>query len=159
MNLWRIATETRAYAANDLSGAGAAKDPGRWNASTEPVVYCAPTLAMAVLETAAHVDDSGLPLNKFVVEIEVPDAIWAQREVVALAALPATWNAIPAGAGSARFGSDWLASTRTALLVLPSVIVPEEDIALINPRHPAAKGITAKALRRFEYNQLFRGRA
>ena len=76
MNLWRIATETRAYAPNDLSGAGAAKNPGRWNAATESVVYCAPTLAMAVLETAAHIDDSGLPLNKFVVLIEVPDAVW-----------------------------------------------------------------------------------
>lgn len=159
MNLWRIATETRAYAPNDLSGAGAAKNPGRWNAATEAVVYCAPTLAMAVLETAAHIDDSGLPLNKFVVLIEVPDAVWAQREVVALAALPTTWNTIPAGGGSVRFGSEWLASMRTALLVLPSVIVPEEDIALINPRHPAAARITAKALRRFDYNQLFRGGA
>jgi hypothetical protein len=44
-------------------------------------------------------------------------------------------------------------------LVLPSVIVPEELIVLINPRHRAATGITAGTLRRFEYNQLFRGRA
>jgi RES domain-containing protein len=157
--LWRIATETRTYAANDLSGAGAAKDPGRWNAAKEPVIYCAPTLAMAVLETAAHIDDSGLPLNKFVVEIQVPDAVWAQREQVAVAALPATWNAIPAGGGSAKFGSDWLASLRTPLLVLPSVIVPEETIVLINPRHRAGTDITARTLRRFEYNQLFRGGA
>ncbi len=114
---------------------------------------------MAVLETAAHVDDSGLPLNKFVVEIQVPDAVWAQREVVAVAALPVTWNAIPAGSASVRFGSDWLASMRTALLVVPSVIVPEEANVLINPRHPEAGGITATVLRRFEYNQLFRGGA
>ena len=53
MILWRIATETREYRAIDLSGAGAARDPGRWNAAREPVVYCAPTIAIAVLETAA----------------------------------------------------------------------------------------------------------
>lgn len=159
MILWRIATETRTYSADDLSGAGAAKNPGRWNAATEPVIYCAPTLAMAVLETAAHIDDSGLPLNKFVVQIQAPDAVWAQREEVAVAALPATWNAIPAGGGSVKFGSDWLASLRTPLLVLPSAIVPEEWIVLINPRHRAATGITARTLRRFEYNQLFRGSA
>ena len=57
MRLWRIAAETREYAAIDLSGAGAAKSPGRWNDYKEPVVYCAPTIAMAVLETAAHIDE------------------------------------------------------------------------------------------------------
>ena len=156
MILWRIATETRAYAAEDLTGAGAARNPGRWNAATEPVVYCAPTIAMAVLETAAHIDDGGLPLNKFVVEIQVPDDVWGQRTEVAVAALPVTWNAIPAGVASARFGSEWLASLRSPILVLPSVIVPEESIVLINPRHSDAALITARALRRFEYNQLFR---
>ena len=53
MRLWRIAAETREYPATDLTGAGAAKNPGRWNDYKEPVVYCAPTIAIAVLETAA----------------------------------------------------------------------------------------------------------
>jgi RES domain-containing protein len=131
--------------------------PGRWNAATEPVAYCAPTIAMAVLETAAHIDDSGLPLNKFVVEIQVPDDVWAQRSEVAAASLAATWNAIPAGGASVKFGSAWLTSLRSPIMVLPSVIVPEESIVLINPRHSAAATIAAKALRRFEYSQLFRG--
>ena len=111
---------------------------------------------MAVLETGAHIDDSGLPLNKFVVEIEVPDGVWGQRSEVAVAALPVTWNAIPAGGASAKFGSEWLASLRSPILVLPTVIVPEESIVMINPRHSEAAFITARALRRFEYNQLFR---
>ena len=157
MILWRIATETREYRANDLSGAGAARDPGRWNAAKEPVVYCAPTIAIAVLETAAHVDDSGLPLNKYLVEIQVPDSVWALREELVLKALPPTWGAIPAGAASVEIGSRWLASLRSPLLIVPSVIVPEESASLINPRHPEATNITAKAVRRFEYNRLFRG--
>ena len=73
MRLWRIAAETREYTANDLSGMGAAKRPGRWNEEGTPVVYCAPTAAMAVLETAAHVDPAGFPYNRFLVTIEVPD--------------------------------------------------------------------------------------
>ena len=90
MKLWRIAAETREYAATDLTGAGAAKHPGRWNDYQEAVVYCAPSIAMAVLETAAHVDDSGLPLNRYLVEIEVPNAAWGRRETVAPAKLPPT---------------------------------------------------------------------
>jgi RES domain-containing protein len=157
MNLWRIATETREYRAIDLSGAGAARDPGRWNAAKEPVVYCAPTIAIAVLETAAHVDDSGLPLNKYLVEIRVPDSVWALREELVLKTLPPTWGAIPAGAASVEIGSRWLASLRSPLLIVPSVIVPEESASLINPLHPEATKVTAKAVRRFEYNRLFRG--
>ncbi len=156
MKLWRIAAETRDYAATDLSGAGAAKHPGRWNDYKEVVVYCAPTIAMAVLETAAHVDDSGLPLNRYLVEIDAPDATWKGREEVDVAKLPPTWDAIPAGRASMKFGSEWLASLRSPVLLVPSVIIPEERISLINPGHPDAATITAKLVRRFEYNRLFR---
>ena len=75
MKLWRIAAETRKYAAHDLSGGGAAASPGRWNDDKQAVIYSAPTIAIAVLETAAHIDDAGLPLNRFLVEINVPDDV------------------------------------------------------------------------------------
>jgi len=156
VKLWRIAAETRQYSATDLSGGGAANRPGRWNDDKEPVVYCAPAIAMAVLETAAYVDDSGLPLNRFLVEIDVPDAVWAKREEIDSAKLPAAWAAIPAGRASVKVGSNWLSSLASPILLLPSVIVPEESVSLINPKHPDASKITAKVLRLFEYNRLFR---
>jgi len=156
VKLWRIAAETRKYAATDLSGMGAAANPGRWNDDKEPVVYCAPTIAIAVLETAAHIDDAGLPLNRYLVEIDVPDRLWAQREALDPAKLPATWSVIPAGRASVRIGSAWLSSLRSAILLVPSVIVPEEWAALINPKHPEARAITASVVRLFEYNRLFR---
>lgn len=156
MKLWRIAAETRKYAAVDLSGGGAAANPGRWNDERQPVVYCAPTIAIAVLETAAHVDDSGLPLNKYLIEIDVPDDVWAKREQLDVAKLPPTWAAIPAGRASVEIGSDWLSSLRSPVLMVPSVIVPEEWASLLNPQHPDSSRITAKVVRLFEYNRLFR---
>lgn len=156
MKLWRIAAETRQYGATDLSGGGAAASPGRWNDYKQAVVYSAPTIAIAVLETAAHIDDAGLPLNRFLVEIHVPDAVWAAREELAVASLSSGWSAIPAGQASVRVGADWLVSKRSAILLVPSVIVPEEFAALINPMHPDAARIAAKVVRPFEYNKLFR---
>ena len=111
---------------------------------------------MAVLETAAHIDASGLPLNRYLVEIEVADVTWARREEVDIANFPRTWAAIPAGRASLKIGSDWLASLRSPILMVASVIVPEEWVSLINPRHPDAAAITAKVARPFEYNRLFR---
>jgi RES domain-containing protein len=154
--LWRIAAETRKYPADDLSGRGAAASPGRWNDEKQAVLYTAPTIAIAVLETAAHIDDAGLPLNRFLVRIDVPEAVWKKREVVDVSTLPVTWSAIPAGRGSVKFGSDWIASARSPVLLVPSVIVPEEMAALVNPSHPLAKRIRATIVRPFEYNTLFR---
>jgi len=156
MILWRIAADTRQYGADDLSGGGAAKRPGRWNDIGEAVIYAAPTISIAVLETAAHIDDTGLPLNRYLLELDVPDDVWALREELDVATLPPTWSAIPASHRSVKIGSAWLASLRSPILLVPSVIVPEERTSLINPNHPEGKRITARVVRLFEYNRLFR---
>ncbi len=156
MILWRIATHSRRYAATDLSGAGAAHYPGRWNETNQPVVYAALSISLAVLETAAHIDSAGLPINRMLLRIDVPDRVWQAREEATIATLPASWAAIPTGHASMAFGSQWLASRRSPILLVPSVIVPEESVALINPQHPFAASITATSQRPFDYNRLFR---
>lgn len=156
MKLWRIAAETRKYPADDLSGGGAAADPGRWNDHGEAVVYAASSIALAVLETAAHVDLAGLPLNRFVVEITVPGEVWKLREQLDVSRLSPAWSAIPAGLASVSAGSEWLRSKRSPILLVPSVIVPEEFAVLINPLHRRSGAITAKVLRAFEYDRIFR---
>lgn len=157
MILWRIASETRQYGAADLSGAGAAAKSGRWNAIGEAVLYAAPTIAMAVLETAAHIDDAGLPQNRFVVRIDVPEKMWRARITLGVDALPVAWAAIPAGRTSVGFGSRWIREGASALLEVPSVIVPEETVVALNATHPEIERLKATVVRRFDYPRLFRG--
>ena len=156
MKLWRVAAETRKYTATDLSGSSAAAHAGRWNEEAQPVVYTATTLAIAVLETASHIQDAGLPLNRFVIELAVPEEVWALRQALKPEDLSPSWASIPAGRASIEAGSTWLSSNQSPILLVPSVIVPEEYAALINPRHPTSAKITAKVIRVFEYNKLFR---
>lgn len=156
VELWRISAETSDYKANDLTGGGAAKFPGRWNAKTQRVVYCAKNISLAVLETAAHIDDAGLPLNRYVVRIEVPITIWNARVVLERASLDAAWCAIPFGRASIDAGAEWYSTAKSALLEVPSVVVPEESTILINAEHADANLIAAKTIRLFEYNRLFR---
>lgn len=157
MILWRIASETRQYGAADLSGAGAAAKPGRWNAIGEAVLYAAPTIAMAVLETAAHIDDAGLPQNRILVRIDVPEKMWRARITLGVDAPPVAWAAIPAGRTSVGFGSRWIREGASALLEVPSVIVPEETVVALNATHPEIERLKATVVRRFDYPRLFRG--
>jgi RES domain-containing protein len=154
--LARIGSSSPDWAPDDMSGLGAAQIPGRWNRPGERVVYAAPTLAMAVLETAAHVEPNELPMNKYVVELEVPDEMWADRRVITVADLPGGWDSIPQGLVSADTGSAWYQSADVALLELPSAIIPEESIVLINIEHGDVGRIRAKATRRVHYQLLFR---
>jgi RES domain-containing protein len=159
VRLWRIAQETRTYKATALSGAGSAVDPGRWNAAGESVVYTAAHLSLAVLETAAYVNPAGLPLNRFVVAIDVPHDDWARREELDPAKLDPAWLAIPAGKASVDIGSAWYRSARSLLLVVPSAIVPEERNVIINAKHSRAAALSATVVRPFSYVTLFRARA
>jgi RES domain-containing protein len=153
VSLWRIATDTPRYEAHDLSGKGAELSGGRWNRPGRPVVYAATTASLACLETVVHLNAGGLPLNRFLVEIVVPDDLWATRRILRPADLPVGWSAIPEGKVSLDIGDAWLAEAGTALLAVPSVIVPEEFNVLVNPRHAGAGSLHGRKVRAWHYDQ------
>jgi RES domain-containing protein len=144
--------DTPTYQADDLSGKGAAASGGRWNAKGTPVVYASQTRALAALETLVHLNAGGLPLNRYLVAVEVSDAIWSAAETLEASSLPVGWDAEPPGQVSIAAGTAWLKSNRSALLVAPSVIVPEEFNVLVNPGHPDSRSITAAKVRRWLYD-------
>jgi RES domain-containing protein len=150
--VWRIATDTPDHEADDLSGAGAKKTGGRWNEKDVPVVYASETRALACLETVVHLNAGGLPLNRYLVAVTIPDGIWANARTESASSLAVGWDAEPAGRVSVKFGTDWIRSGSSALLVVPSVIVPEEFNVLINPQHSASRGITATKVRKWLYD-------
>ncbi len=152
VSLWRIASDTENYEANDLSGAGAEKTGGRWNRAGRPVVYASLTVALACLETVVHLNVARLPLNRFLLRLDVPDKVWAARQVRLPEDLPVGWSAIPEGKVSLDVGDAWLSALSSALLLVPSVIVPEELNVLMNPKHPDATKISAAKVRAWSYD-------
>lgn len=73
--VWRIATDAPAYQPDDLTGTGAKLTAGRWNERDMPAVYAAENRSLACLETMAHLKAGGLPLNRYLVEIAIPDEV------------------------------------------------------------------------------------
>lgn len=152
MRVWRLGTTTRDYLAQDLSGRGAEITGGRWNSKGVPVVYCTSNVSLACLETLAHFNAEDLPLNRYIVEIEVPSIVWAKRKRVADKSLPATWDAIPAALASVSFGDAWCKAGAQAVLEVPSAIIGRDQVFVINPRHPDARLITATVAEKFIYD-------
>jgi RES domain-containing protein len=123
---------------------------GRWNNVGVPMMYAASSVALAVLETIVHLGATRMVFNRYLVAIEIPADIYRRREVVEKP--PEAWDSIPASFKSKQFGSDWVATKRTLLLDVPSVIVPLERNILINPLHPDLHRLKATGLGRFVYD-------
>ena len=152
VTLFRIAADTATYTADDLSGKGAEITGGRWNEKGTPLVYAATTRALAYVETLVHLDGSKpLPLNRYLIEINVPDDAWANAAVCNPAA-NVGWDALPASITSIRFGTNWAAGGSSLLVMVPSVVTPEELNVLINPKHPDIAKVKAKNVRKWTYD-------
>lgn len=135
-----------------MSGKGAASKGARWNHPGELVTYAATSISLAAWETRAHFGrGAALPWNRFLVQIDVPDDVWAARQRLSRPP-PVGWNAIPEGIVSRNAGSTWLKAGTSALLAVPSAIIDEEDNILINPGHVDSVQIVASKLRRFIYD-------
>lgn len=152
VSVWRIATDTPTYTSDDLSGEGAKVTGGRWNRAGMSVVYTSESIALSCMETLVHLKAGGLPLNRYLVRIDVPDPVWKAAKVFDATTLPIGWDAIPEGKVSLDFGDQWLTSNSSALLVVASVIVPQEKNILINPAHPDVAKITATKISKWLYD-------
>lgn len=150
--VFRIGTVTETYSADDRTGMGAFTTGGRWNQKGTHLLYCADSRSLCCLETLVHIEDDPLPMNRFVVEYEIPDDIWDARQVLTHVTAPGGWDALPRGIVSMEFGTKWANAMGEAVLVVPSIIVPEESNILLNPLHPDMKRISAKIIRRWTYD-------
>jgi RES domain-containing protein len=155
-SFWRIGTDTPNYTADDRAGKGAESTGGRWNEVGVPMVYSASSRALACLETIVHLNGGGLPLNRYLVEVIIPDALIASAEARNPTALPEGWDAESPGRVSITLGSDWVRGKSSAVLFVPSVIVPGEQSALINPAHPDAPKIQFHKCRKWLYDPRLR---
>ena len=148
MIVYRI--EREKYLKTTLSGTGASISIGfRWNSINTKLVYTAESRALAMLEVSVHLDLSeDLPTDRYFVEIEIPDKIIIQE--VKIEDLPEDWNSKPPTLTTQTIGDDFVIQNESAVLKVPSSIVPQEYNYLINPNHPDAKKI--KVIRKKSLN-------
>jgi RES domain-containing protein len=130
MFLWRISNHST------LDGRGGLLAGARWHLAGHPVVYLAESPSGSLLEVLVHLELNlaGLPKTFKLLKIEVPAGVSVRN--IDATRLTADWTNDPDA--TAELGSQWLASKKSALLRVPSAILPETHNYLLNPRHDHA---------------------
>lgn len=130
MILWRISNHV------SLTGDGGLSASGRWHSRGRRVVYCSESPAAALLETLVHfeIELRDVPARYRLLKIDAPDGTRLER--VEVNTLPEDWPDEPDV--TRPIGDRWLQRGTTALLRVPSVLVPETFHVLLNPVHQDA---------------------
>ncbi len=147
MIFYRLERLARTTASEAFSGEGGLHYALRWNSRGTRLVYASTSVALCCLETLVHMQMVNKSEERWLFMIDVPD-----RYVEELRQLPRDWDAEPATAASRAVGDRWVTSARSLALLVPSVVVPLEKNALINPRHPQFRLDWVKKPVRFRYD-------
>lgn len=144
ISLYRISSAR--YPAN--SGAGAAQFGGRWNRVGTPVIYAAQSAALAALEVLVHY--SIVPRDHVLTEIQIPDALVILH--LEEDRLPAGWDNDPPIPATQEMGDNWVREAGSAILSVPSSIIPGERNFVINPAHAGFNEIIFLSQKAFRFD-------
>jgi RES domain-containing protein len=133
MEVYRI---TLARYADELFAPGFA---GRWNRKGQFVIYTAASRSLACLENLVHrrgiaLQAEDLIASYKVMVIHVPDTLAISR--VEIEDLSAEWALDSDRQESQQIGSAWYSEAKTAILSVPSAVVPAERNLVLHTRHP-----------------------
>ncbi len=134
MRVFRLAKEKRGrYAADDLSGNGAAIAGGRWNPRGMRVLYTCCHASTAVLEALVHMAGLLPAGGFFLITLEVSDSAYSaayQPE------LPPDWDDLARDpVTTAEIGRQWLEAGEQLAMLVPSVVCRTDFNLLLNPLH------------------------
>lgn len=129
--VWRMVTAR--YAESAFSGEGARLYGGRWNPKGVAMVYTASTQSLAILESL--VQDGKLFANYVMIPVEIPPRLKIDR--VQPEDLPAGWRNPESREKLQTVGAEWIRQGTSAVLAVPSAVIPSEFNYLLNPLHPA----------------------
>ena len=146
MRVWRICL--RRYRRFD--GEGARLYGGRWNHAGTSLVYTSGSLSLATLELFVHVDIDIAPAGLIAIPAEVPDNL--RIDTLDLSSLPRNWRAYPAPEALKDIATAWINNSKTAVLAVPSAVIPSEKNYLLNPKHPEFRRIRIENSIPFEFD-------
>ena len=145
--VWRLCAAK--YATSAFSGEGAELYGGRWSPPGIRIVYCAESRALAIVEVLANAEEQErlFALKWVLVSADVPAELVEKPP-----RFPENWRQYPHPRETQLIGAAWAKEGRTAVLRVPSVVVPGEFNFLLNPAHPQISKIKIGATESFTFD-------
>ncbi|GGG50733.1 RES family NAD+ phosphorylase [Hymenobacter glacieicola] len=122
----------------------------RWNYKDQFVIYTASSRALACLENVVHRSGEGLNDQFRVLVIDVPDDLLVEE--ISLAQLPKNWEKASRYALCQPLGAAWYTARQSAVLRVPSSIIPQEHNYVLHSRHPEFKRIQIVGREEFSFD-------
>ena len=130
----------------DLSGNGAKRTGGRWNPKGIPILYCASTSSLAILEKLVSIDMDLLPEDLCTAALEIPKSKILK---IPEEELPKNWNHYPTPDALKSICKSWIELGNFCTLQIPSAVNSMESNYLINVKHPLMEKIKIKEVTPF----------
>lgn len=130
VSAWRLVKAKLADTA--FSGLGARNFGGRWNSPGTAVVYVSDSASLAMLEILVHVQSPVLLRRYVMFEVKFDESL---VRTIRPQTLPRSWRKSPPPLAGQQIGDAWVAAGSSAVLKVPSVIVPDGWNYLLNPTH------------------------
>jgi RES domain-containing protein len=127
--------------------------PARWNSAGTFMIYSASSRALACLENLAHRRGEGLDASFKTLLIDIPDNLII--EDFPIKKLPKNWRTFKGQLHTKFAGDGWCKARNSAILKVPSAIIPEENNFLMNPNHPEFESIRITSVEDFQFDSRF----
>ncbi|MCZ2389868.1 MAG: RES family NAD+ phosphorylase [Acidobacteria bacterium] len=144
------------YRGEWYDGEGAFRYGGRWNSRGTRIFYASATLSLAALELLVNLTEFDALLGYSYAEIEFDPGL--VQSVANRNKLPPNWRSSPPPAKLRAIGDEWVASGASAVLEVPSAVVPVESNFLVNVQHPAFHDIMLGKVRDFKFDSRLKWR-
>lgn len=148
MRIWRLTT--RRFADSAFSGVGNREVGSRWVPKGQLAVYASEHLSTAVLETLVHMEPAHFGNNFVYCSALIPDEL--PMDEVSYDGLPDDWQARNDDAQLQQVGLDWIDRASSAILIVPSAVVPYERNIIINPAHRDFDSIKIDTMKPFVFD-------
>ncbi|MDZ7721193.1 MAG: RES family NAD+ phosphorylase [Balneolaceae bacterium] len=125
--------------------------PARWNSKGTDIIYTASSRALACLENLVHRSGEGLNQQFKITEIYIPDHISAK--LIKPENLPDGWHQMDNYHQCQKIGDQWIETSESLLLEVPSSIIREETNILINPQHAEFSKVKVHNITPFSFDQ------
>ena len=152
--VYRVLRKVHARAPFD--GEGAYRYGGRWSSPGTRLSYASEHQSLAMLEYFVHLDRDDSPSDLVLAIAEVPDGV--TRERVDTRNLPARWRRSAAPPELTRIGDEFAQRAEHCMLLVPSVLAPNENNCLLNPGHPEFKKIVVLKAEPLSYDPRMFGK-